>query len=811
MLQRAAHVRRAVSVHVSLRGDIVSVRRCRRCGRAWPSYLTACRACAASLGGPHDREILLAVPEPAGADLPALILPVAVLALELSGAPRDAEALRRGAAEAVAQVLRALPPSAAFRTLPNGVVVALLALGSLSECAAAAARAATAFADAEAVDVRAGIGVGLADGADPLQAAVVSQAARLARAAQAGQRLCSYAAAGLLDRDWQFAPAGVLARRHEDQGEAATALLGRKPPAPSPSALARDDESPLVGREHQLALLEQELARARTGEARWCALVAPAGAGKSKLLRSWLGRLDRDSVTVIGAAGSPFGQAPRALVDRLLEALAAEAPDGDAAPALVASIRRADRPLVLVVDDLHWADGESLAILQTVAAARLRRCLVVTALRTSFLRRLPWLADVAQLLELPPLGQAEQDALLRRILPGTDAAPLRANLAAAPQGRNPLFLEQAAAYVSEAGRDVPVPASLHEVVLGRLALVVARLEGRARPSAEELASIEQTVGEWLDRLETEDYEDRAAIARYLGLLERIDAALVIAGSIAGVPQRRNRRLAAAIERFYSAGFAERVEAIERLAEFDRANAARAAATGAERALRAGRIDDAARYLELAQRLAEGEERARHLLTLGGILLARRRPARAWHALAEAARATSDDRLRGRCECRLGRAALAGGHPRIAADLLERALPRLRPEARVAAACDLAVARIASGDRVGARATLAAIEQSGDAGESDPHLLRARLRLALLDSTNDVDRLARAAASAVVFEGEAVADLATLVETTLLLREAAPDAVHEALFAEARRAAQRVGSATAGESAAPKMRRYESAP
>jgi thioredoxin-like negative regulator of GroEL len=142
-------------------------------------------------------------------------------------------------------------------------------------------------------------------------------------------------------------------------------------------------------------------------------------------------------------------------------------------------------------------------------------------------------------------------------------------------------------------------------VLRRLESVRARIDSRrySRPSAEELADVERTIGEWLDRLESEDYESGAQIADYLSLLEQIDAALVIAGSIAGLPQKQNRRLAAAIDRFYSAGFSERVDALKRLADRDPMNAAAAAARGGERALAASRFDDASAYFTLAARLA----------------------------------------------------------------------------------------------------------------------------------------------------------------------------------------------------------------
>ncbi len=250
------------------------------------------------LAEPYGREIVLVVPEFARGQLPARALPAAVLALELSGDPLDEATLRAEAQRTLAAIVDALPADAMLQTLPNGAV-ALVSAGSLGESAAAAARAAAALDSRGSLQVRAGIAVGLVDGADPLRAAVVALAARLARAAQAGQTLAGYGAARLLDREWQFAPAGVLPRRAEDAVEQATAFLGRKQAAPTPSAFAPDHGADLVGRTTELAALDEELARARVGAGRWCAVVAPAGGGKSKLLRTWLGRLDREDVQLV--------------------------------------------------------------------------------------------------------------------------------------------------------------------------------------------------------------------------------------------------------------------------------------------------------------------------------------------------------------------------------------------------------------------------------------------------------------------------------------------------------------------------------
>jgi tetratricopeptide (TPR) repeat protein len=779
---------------LTLRRERLSLRRCKGCGREWPGHLARCRLCPAILGDPYEREIVLVTPQIARGRLRARALPTVVAALELSGSPQDERALREEAGETISAFLAALPDGTALRTLQNGVLVALVVAPSLAASAGSAARAIEATEGCGRIERRAGIAAGLIDGRDPRAASVVALAARLARAAQPGQALADYGAARLLDRDWQFGPVGVLPRRVEDAVERAAAFLGRKQPAPTPSAFAPDQGASLVGRGQELAALEQELVDAQTGEGRWCALVAPAGGGKSKLLRALLHRIDHDSVRVVGAAASAFGQAPRAVVDQLLTQLDTPVPEDATTERLVSALAAAlaqSPPVLVLVDDLHWADADSLTILRLLSQQRIDRCLVVVALRSSFAPAVPWLFERARRIQLPPLSTGERTELLRRLLPGEATAPLRTELVAIEQSANPLYLEHTVALMREAGPEAPLPRSLHEAVLRRLEAVRARIDGRSytRPSPEDLADIERTVGEWLDRLESEDHESRAQIADYLSLLEQIDAALVIAGSIAGQPQKRNRRLTAAIGRFYSAGFSERVDALERLADHDPVNAAAAAGRGGERALAALRFDDASAYFTLAARLTHGEERVRHLLALGDVLHARGYAGRARRAYLAAERASQKEATRARCQRRLGHAALAHEHATLAVRLLEQALPQLPDDERALASCDLALAHALAGDHCAATEALQELDHR--ARPTGNLFVRTRLRLALLGVTGDPNRLARGCISALTLTGEPLIDLPALIETTLLLCDAEPTLVGPELLDEAARAARRL--------------------
>ncbi|GAA2213670.1 hypothetical protein GCM10009850_091330 [Nonomuraea monospora] len=165
--------------------------------------------------------------------------------------------------------------------------------------------------------------------------------------------------------------------------------LPERPPEPVASA-----EHPFVGRATELAELEAVAAHVTaSGRARLVLVSGAAGAGKTALARTLTRRLEADGWTtawgtspeVQGApsawpwtelsASLPTTEPPAAMSDNPRPTL----PDAPSATPLTTRFRRhraiathltttADRaPLLLVLDDLHWADEETLALLTTLA------------------------------------------------------------------------------------------------------------------------------------------------------------------------------------------------------------------------------------------------------------------------------------------------------------------------------------------------------------------------------------------------------------------------------------------------------------
>jgi tetratricopeptide (TPR) repeat protein len=169
-----------------------------------------------------------------------------------------------------------------------------------------------------------------------------------------------------------------------------------------------------------------------------------------------------------------------------------------------------------------------------------------------------------------------------------------------------LYLVHLAELIKERPGPSRLPDTLHEAVLMRLGQLADRVHqltawpNRSFNVQDDLQRLEHDVGDWLDRLETSDIADLMMIGRYLARLRAIDADLVIARSILGMPVASNRRLAQTVERLAAASTDALLDFLETEVADGRASwavhAAEAAAAGAERALR---LADAERLLGFA--------------------------------------------------------------------------------------------------------------------------------------------------------------------------------------------------------------------
>ncbi len=247
-------------------------------------------------------------------------------------------------------------------------------------------------------------------------------------------------------------------------------------------------DAPMVERERELAALQQAFERASTTRSsQLFTILGTAGVGKSRLVAEFLGSV-RDRARVLRGRCLPYGEGITYLpvaeiirqaagIDELasegsarerLESLVAGIPESAAVvrglagllgleasaaqEELVWAFRRmlerlADAmPLVVLVDDIHWAEPTLLDLIETVAdLTRDSPILFVCPARPEFLDDRPtWGGGRlnATTILLEPLSEGSALLLIDALVPG-DALPpeVRTRIAEGAEG-NPLYVEE---------------------------------------------------------------------------------------------------------------------------------------------------------------------------------------------------------------------------------------------------------------------------------------------------------------------------------------------------------------------------------
>ncbi len=284
-----------------------------------------------------------------------------------------------------------------------------------------------------------------------------------------------------------------------------------------------------VGRDEELSELHAALRRVAAGRPEMLLVAGEAGVGKSRLIGQFAGqaRRARTLVAVGGAAPLTGGALPYAPLVQALQSLAGDhqptafgghaadlagvlaeltgdRPPGERSPEigrarlferlgrLFGGLTRA-APLLLVLEDLHWADSGTLDVLafvlRTVRAARL---LVVGSYRADDPGELPagWLAEMRRSpgvhwLELPRFTRGELSAQLAGLRGGPVDSREVGEVFGRSQG-NPFFAEQL--FEAGAGAD-ELPLALREVLLVRVR--------RLSPAGQQLLRVAAAAGRWV--------------------------------------------------------------------------------------------------------------------------------------------------------------------------------------------------------------------------------------------------------------------------------------------------------------------------
>jgi class 3 adenylate cyclase/tetratricopeptide (TPR) repeat protein len=365
----------------------------------------------------------------------------------------------------------------------------------------------------------------------PVFGVTVHLASRLQALARPGTTLCSASTRTLTGTHVDVVPLGPQALRGFSTEQDVFAVHGIRQSGLRFGRLTERGLSPFVGRDDELAQLARHARTARTISPVAVAIVGDAGLGKSRLAWEFVHSIQACDWQVIRAEAVSYGRdLPYQLIAALLRSVfgidvhanveysASQVRDrvaelGDSSirlPALlsllglplgegdeawdalspqrrrdaisetVAALLEAvarDRPTLLLIEDAHWADDESIRILDFSPTSECRMLLLVTQ-RPEF--ALAWKWPLSHSLVLQPLSTDYMDQLIRGAFPHLTNETLRLTLIERSSG-NPFFLEELARDVSgekpqakttNGERPPQTPATIQAVISARIDRIV---------------------------------------------------------------------------------------------------------------------------------------------------------------------------------------------------------------------------------------------------------------------------------------------------------------------------------------------------
>jgi tetratricopeptide (TPR) repeat protein len=328
---------------------------------------------------------------------------------------------------------------------------------------------------------------------------LVQEAFRLRQDAAPGDIVVSAVARDLAAASARFGP---LTESGEEAVWRALGLARRRE--------ERGPRTPLVGRDRELRRLRQildDVAGSRTGQL--VSLVGEPGVGKSRLtttfidevggevrvattrcrppgeadagepVRDLLGQLAPGSAatTIRGLLPDDEGEAVAERVERLLGLREGPVP-ADEVPWVVRRVLSGvseARPLVVLFEDIHWAEDTLLELVEHVAEwGGESHLLILCSTRPELLARRPdWGEGAARAERLPleRLSETASNTLLDGLQEGTQlSAALRSRILAVAEG-NPLFIEQMVGLVQDhpqPGDEIAVPPNIRSLLAARV-------------------------------------------------------------------------------------------------------------------------------------------------------------------------------------------------------------------------------------------------------------------------------------------------------------------------------------------------------
>ena len=341
---------------------------------------------------------------------------------------------------------------------------------------------------------------------------VVNVAARLEQAAESGEVLIGSATHRMVRHEVDAEAVEPLTLKGKGSPVEAFRLHAVREAAPGSDHPAR---AAMVGRRTELGRLRGAFDQARNDPScQLFTILGPAGVGKSRLVAEFTRSLDEARVVRGRCLSYGEGITYWPVVEMLAqvpEAVAVEtdpvalraisslrSDSGSSTEEIAWTVRKlferlaAEMPLVVIFDDIHWAEPTLLEMAEQIAdMARDAPILIVCMARPELFDRRPgWAGGKvnATTVLLEPLSPNETAELIERLAGSSMPDERRTSIGSAAEG-NPLFVEEMVTLVQESGgTEVSVPPTIQALLAARLDL----LQGSER-TVLECASVEGRV------------------------------------------------------------------------------------------------------------------------------------------------------------------------------------------------------------------------------------------------------------------------------------------------------------------------------
>ena len=428
-----------------------------------------------------------------------------------------------------------------------------------------------------------------------------------------------------------------------------------------------DNSVPLVGREEELRLLYRHWEETKSGKmpaGSTIHLIGEPGTGKSKLLQAFLAKVSEagNDMILVKLAGANYGGRSGLLLEefvsecsrvgilsakvtRKLPGTESETSRNSIPKSLPTRVRLVSQlltelksrgPTLIVIDDVHWTDRESIKVFGKAFLNLPARMMVIASYRPSGSGIAKLLTKtVTRKIILGPLdeGEAKQISKLHSKEGEWISRSAWRELWKKSQG-NPLYVEEATKLLLTR-RESSFSEVHPEITPDRLALPGTRaglLSARIREWADRelnelrrelslrwgwsvrsrLASLETQVNDWLDRLETQGYLERSELAEYLDELERFQSRVVEVCLVGGLSRPLTTRLGEALSRLYEGSYEDHYRYLRQCSKLgeSRSWVGNQALRVAKRAVRAGKLREAMCFFRIAEKMLPNDHPVR---------------------------------------------------------------------------------------------------------------------------------------------------------------------------------------------------------